>query len=224
MAKLFNLARMTTATTGTGTISLGVAAAGYLTFATAGVANADVISYAIEDGSNREVGTGTYTTAGLTLTRTVITSTNANAAISLSGSAQVFITISNRDVFDQGTKVAFQQTNAPSGWTKDTTHNDKALRVVSGAASSGGTNSFSTVMAQTTVGNTTPTLATTFAHGHSYTAPGSAFNVEQFAIIAASAAGPPSGSTTGSQGSSSAHNHTITMAMQYVDIIIATKD
>lgn len=92
MAKLYNLARMSTATTGTGTITLGSAASGYLTFALAGIANADVIDYAINDGANSEIGTGTYTTAGTTLTRTVTKSTNANAAINLSGSAQVFIT------------------------------------------------------------------------------------------------------------------------------------
>lgn len=91
MAKLYNLARMTTATTGTGTITLGAAVSGYLTFALAGASNADVVAYAIKDGANSESGTGTYTTAGTTLTRSVTKSTNANAAISLSGSAEVFI-------------------------------------------------------------------------------------------------------------------------------------
>lgn len=91
MAKLYNIARMTTATTGTGTITLGSAVSGYLTFAQAGVANADVVDYAIKDGSNSEIGTGTYTSSGTTLTRTVTKSTNSNAAINLSGSAEVFI-------------------------------------------------------------------------------------------------------------------------------------
>lgn len=92
MPKLVNLARMTTATAGTGTITLGSAVAGYLTFAQAGVADGDVVSYAIKDDSNSEIGTGTYTSAGTTLTRTVTKSTNSNAAISLSGAAEVFIT------------------------------------------------------------------------------------------------------------------------------------
>lgn len=91
MGKLYNLARMTTATTGTGTITLGTAVSGYLTFAQAGVSNADVVDYAIKDGSNSEHGTGTYTSSGTTLTRTVTKSTNSNAAISLSGTAEVFI-------------------------------------------------------------------------------------------------------------------------------------
>lgn len=92
MSKLYNLARMTTATAGTGTITLGAAVSGYLTFALAGVANLDVVSYGIKDGANSEVGTGTYTSAGTTLTRSVTKSTNSNAAISLSGAAEVFIT------------------------------------------------------------------------------------------------------------------------------------
>lgn len=91
MAKLYNLARMTTATTGTGTITLGSAVSGYLSFADAGVSDADVVDYAIKDGSNSEIGTGTYTASGTTLTRTVTKSTNSNSAISLSGTAEVFI-------------------------------------------------------------------------------------------------------------------------------------
>lgn len=227
MAKLYNLARMTTATTGTGTITLAVAVAGYLTFATAGVANAEVVTYAIKDGANSEIGTGTYTSAGLTLTRTVIKSTNADAAISLSGSAEVFITPSTRDYFDQGTAVLFQQTAAPSGWTKQTTHNDKALRVVSGTASSGGTNAFSTVMAQTTVGATTLTSSQIPSHTHTYDKPvigagnnkGDIINGNVDVVDTITA-----GSASGSAGTGGSHNHTITMAMQYVDVIIATKD
>lgn len=90
--KLYNLARMSTATVGTGTITLASAVSGYLTFALAGIANGDVIAYGINDGANSEIGTGTYTSAGTTLTRTVTKSTNSNTAISLSGTAQVFIT------------------------------------------------------------------------------------------------------------------------------------
>lgn len=92
MAKLYNLARMTTSTTGTGTITLGSAVSGFLTFAQAGVQNGDVVSYGIKDGNNSEVGIGTYSSTGPTLTRSVVNSTNSNNAINLSGSAEVFIT------------------------------------------------------------------------------------------------------------------------------------
>ncbi len=46
-------------------------------------------------------------------------------------------------MYPAGTKKLFVQSAAPTGWTKDTTHDNKALRVVSGTgAGSGGTNSF----------------------------------------------------------------------------------
>jgi hypothetical protein len=48
----------------------------------------------------------------------------------------------------------FAQTAAPTGWTKSTTHNDKALRVVSGTASSGGSTAFSTALGEPSVTGT----------------------------------------------------------------------
>jgi hypothetical protein len=93
--KVFNYARMTTATTGTGTITLGSAVAPYLTFVQAGVSDGDVVYYSIVDGtSNVECGIGTYTAAGTTLSRTtVLRSSGASntGKISLSGSAEVHI-------------------------------------------------------------------------------------------------------------------------------------
>lgn len=44
--------------------------------------------------------------------------------------------------FTSGTKMLFNQTAAPSGWTKDTSHTDTAIRVTDGTVSSGGTNGF----------------------------------------------------------------------------------
>ena len=99
MSKLFNLAKMTTATTGTGTITLGSAVSGFLTFALAGVSDGDIVSYGISDGANSEVGYGTYTAAGTTLARTtILNSTNSGSAIDLSGSAVVFITALSADI------------------------------------------------------------------------------------------------------------------------------
>lgn len=91
MPKLYNRARMTTATTGTGTLTLGSAVSKFQTFANAGVADGEIVRYVIEDGTAWEIGYGTYTASGTTLARSVQSSTNSNIAINLSGSAEVFI-------------------------------------------------------------------------------------------------------------------------------------
>lgn len=93
MVKLVNRAKMTTATTGTGTITLGSAVDGFQTFTAAGVVNGDTVRYCIEDGtSNFELGSGVFTASGTTLTRVVSESSNGGNAINLSGDAIVFIT------------------------------------------------------------------------------------------------------------------------------------
>jgi len=91
MAKLVNRAKMTTATTGTGTITLGSAVDGFQTFAAAGVADTDVVRYVIEDGDAWEIGTGTYTASGTTLSRSPVESSIGGGAITLTGEAVVFV-------------------------------------------------------------------------------------------------------------------------------------
>jgi hypothetical protein len=97
MTKLVNRAKMTTATTGTGTITLGSAVDGYQTFASAGVVNADVVRYVIEDGNDWEIGLGTYNTSGTILSRNVDESSTGNL-LNLSGSAVVYATAAADDI------------------------------------------------------------------------------------------------------------------------------
>ena len=92
MAKLFNRAKMNTSTNGSGTLTLTTADTGYQTFADAGVTNGDVVAYVIEEGTNWEIGTGTYSSSGTTLTRTPTESSGGGSAITLGGTAKVFIT------------------------------------------------------------------------------------------------------------------------------------
>jgi len=176
------------------------------------------------------------------------------------------------DAFPSGTKLLFNQTTAPTGWVKDTTHDNKALRVVSGTAGTGGSIAFTTAFASQNVGDTTltasqiPSHTHTFSdsgttgnaggHTHSVTDPshshGIAFSgsllysggggnpntafgggVNQSTVsastgISINAVGDHAHSvsisgTTGALGGSTAHSHTINLAVQYVDVIICTK-
>lgn len=143
---------MTTATTGTGTITLGSAVAGYQTFAAAGAQNADLIYYTIEDGTAWEIGLGSYSTTGPTLSRSLLQS-STGSRLNLSGSAQVFISapaeavqsgvditgglirgIADLAVADGGTGVSsFTPYGIVLGGTTDT----GALQNVSGLGTSG---------------------------------------------------------------------------------------
>ena len=98
MVTLVNRAKVGTTTTGTGTVTLGPAKSGYRTLADAGVLNANVVRYVIEDGSDFEIGTGVYTASGTTLSRTVTESSNSDAALNLSGNATVFVGATAEDL------------------------------------------------------------------------------------------------------------------------------
>lgn len=69
--------------------------------------------------------------------------------------------------FESGTKVLFRQTAAPTGWTKDTTYTDAALRVTSGTISQQATSGkeFSTLLASRTI-----STANLPSHTHSFSA------------------------------------------------------
>ena len=98
MPVLKNRAYVVTATTGTGTITLGSPVSGYQSFTDAGLTTGAVTRYTIQDGANWEIGLGTYTTAGNTLTRTPSESSSGGSAINLSGNAEVFIAATAEDV------------------------------------------------------------------------------------------------------------------------------
>lgn len=98
VSKQVNLAQMTSTTTGTGDALLVAASSAYLTFAQAGLLNGDIVTYAIRDGANAEIGQGVYYTSGPTLARTSVRrSTNSGSKINLSGTAIIYVTVAAED-------------------------------------------------------------------------------------------------------------------------------
>jgi hypothetical protein len=74
----------TTTTTGTGTLTLAGAFAGFDSFAEIG--NGNTTYYSCTDGTDFEVGLGTYTASGTTLSRnTIFESTGATATANVNG-------------------------------------------------------------------------------------------------------------------------------------------
>ena len=91
---------------------------------------------------------------------TATTQAQSDNSTKVSTTAYVRTAISEAQAFPSGTKMIFNQTSAPTGWTKQTSGVDnKALRVVSGTVGSGGNQSFGTIFASRNLtanaGNTT---------------------------------------------------------------------
>ena len=112
-----------------------------------------------------------------------------------------------------GTSMLFVQSAAPVGWTKSITHNNKALRVVSGTAGSGGSVGFTSAFSAQSITGT--------VNNHILT-------IDQIPYVTGAGALFGTSLTTGATVNSGSHSHTFTgtainLAVQYVDVIIATK-
>ena len=83
----------TTTTTGTGTYTLAGAVTGFEAFSVIG--NSNTTFYCCTDGSDFEIGVGTYTSSGTTLARTtILQSSNSDSAVSWSsGTRTIFCTL-----------------------------------------------------------------------------------------------------------------------------------
>ena len=96
----------TTTTTGTGTVTLLGAATGFQSFAAVGNANTTYYTVASQTANEWEVGIGTYTSSGTTLSRTtVLSSSNGGSLVNFSaGTKDVFVTYpSSRSIYADGT-------------------------------------------------------------------------------------------------------------------------
>ena len=86
--------RETTTTTGTGTVTLGGAATGFQSFSVIGDSNTTFYTIQLSNTNEWEVGIGTYTSSGTTLSRdTILESSNSGSAVNFSaGTKDVFVT------------------------------------------------------------------------------------------------------------------------------------
>ena len=140
--------------------------------------------------------------------------------------------------FPSGTVMLFVQSAAPTGWTKSTAHNDKALRVVSGSVSSGGSVAFSSAFASQTptitlsglsAGATTLSTAQMPSHTHGYQRwlgayGGSLDSAGGYAEYTNNTGATGGGGSHSHSVSGSASSSAINLAVQYVDVIICTKN
>jgi len=143
--------------------------------------------------------------------------------------------------FSSGTRMTFNQTNAPTGWTKDTGTNNAGFRLVSGSVSSGGTEDFTTAFSSSTAvtvssisgsaGATTLSTPQIPSHSHPVLAGGGpGVNPRNQGFREDYTEGTSSTNNAGGGGS---HNHpfsfssgsgTVNLAVKYVDLIIAQKN
>ena len=134
----------TTTTTGTGTYTLGGAVSGFETF-TANLSNGDTTYYCCTDGTDFEVGLGTFASSGTTLARTtIISSSNSNNAVNWSsGSRDIFCTLPGSKAIaldgDNSVNLVSDQSNPVIGITGggpnfirffDTTSSTNAIDIV----------------------------------------------------------------------------------------------
>lgn len=104
----------TTTTTGTGAVTLGGATTGCRAFSTVCV-DQQVVAYVISNGTDWEVGRGTYTLSGTTLSRDVVySSSNSGALVSFSaGSKNVSVDQPAAAICDVALTVAFTMKAVP---------------------------------------------------------------------------------------------------------------
>lgn len=132
--------------------------------------------------------------------------------------------------FPAGTRMLFQQTSAPTGWTKvtDAAFDDSILRIVTGTVGNGGSQAFSTWNSLTTTGAHTLTTAQIPAHSHGgvITTNNTTTNGQVGAAKVShsfSTIGFRQGSTANA-GNGGSHTHPLSNNVRYRDTIIAVKD
>ena len=191
--------------------------------------------------------TGVFTTLGISGALSLSGSAGTSGQILTSAGAGVVPTWQTQTpTFAAGTRLAFQQSAAPTGWTIETgaAYNNAALRIItSGTAGTGGTAAFTTAFTSRTPAGTVATtnagttLSTSqyglLSHSHDYTRTliGSGSTIEDGSPLTSTST--TVATSTESDTTVSSHTHTATstftgtamdFAVKYVDFIIATKN
>ena len=175
-----------------------------------------------------------------------------SATVSSISSAQIISALGYTPIdsssFPSGTRLLFQQTTAPTGWTKDTTAalNDSILRIVTGTVSSGGSTAFSTFNTQSSTAAYTLAVGDIPSHnhiatstvsdpGHSHTYDWKTADMVQSGGATACWVGHQTVNTSTSytsisvstsianSGGGNGHSHGITTNIKYNDVIIGVK-
>lgn len=179
---------------------------------------------------------------------TVVVPDSSMALVLCTGSAFICFQLPRSGTFDAGTRVLFQQTSSPAGWTKEAsaTYNDASLRIVTGSVTTGGADVFSAIFG---TGKNTGGFTLTTAH-----LPASGLSIPSLSVTAsgtlptdhsgntgaANAAleasisqftmpinvtGTTGTGTTGNMGAGGAHTHPLAnFNMKFADCIIASKN
>jgi hypothetical protein len=194
---------------------------GTLPVANGGTGATTQTAYAVLTGGT--TSTGAYQSiASVGTTGQVLTSNGA-------GALPTFQTPAGGAAFPSGTRMSFQQTSAPTGWTKDTTAaiNDSIIRLVTGSVTSGGSTAFSTWNAQTATGSTTLSISQIPSHDHpAESNQGGDANIAPLGtyqyITNVSFVNPGGNPRVKAQGGGGSHNHSLTQSLKYYDFIIAS--
>jgi hypothetical protein len=107
----------TSTTTGTGTFTLAGAVTGFQSFSAIGNGNTTYYTIVLQGGSEWEVGLGTYTSSGTTLSRdTVLSSSNSGSLVNFSaGTKNVFCDYpAPKAVYGDSTDTAYEAQFAAS--------------------------------------------------------------------------------------------------------------
>jgi hypothetical protein len=107
----------TSTTTGTGTFTLAGAVTGFQSFSAIGNGNTTYYTIVLQGGAEWEVGLGTYTSSGTTLSRTtVLSSSNSGSLVNFSaGTKNVFCDYpAPKAVYGDATDTAFEAQFAAS--------------------------------------------------------------------------------------------------------------